>query len=294
MTFSALRRELISVFNSEAACVPEERDAKHYADAVICSRFGIDFSQLIMKADDIVPDKEINECVSMIRRVSAGEPVQYVCGEAPFYGKMFFVDRSVLIPRHDTEVLLKEVLDRASQICGNDNAAGNAKRLSILDLCTGSGILAVCIKSDLPGAKVYASDISEKALSVASKNALRHEADVSFILSDLFESFPQDDRFDIIVSNPPYVSNAEYDVLDSSVRCFEPSLALIGGEDGLDFYRSIVSNAPRYIKRGGWLCLEIGDTQAASVSGMLIRRGFKEVTVTRDIAGRDRVVCGKL
>ena len=164
-------------------------------------------------------------------------------------------------------------------------------------MCTGSGILAVSLALAFPGAEVTASDISEDALAVAARNAIDLGArGIRFVRSDCFgdqDAFGADGKFDLIVSNPPYVASGELPALPESVRSYEPAIALAGGEDGLDFYRGIATDGRSHLNAGGWLCFEIGDTQARAVKDILCSRGFYSIGVTRDIAGRDRVVCGK-
>ena len=246
---------------------------------------------MISCAEREVSEADAAVCLSMIRRVSAGEPVQYVCGKAQFAGREFVISRDVLIPRPDTEILLDEALKRAAAFA--ESRVGNSCMPEVLDMCTGSGILAVSIKAELPCASVSASDISSEALKIAALNAGKHGTDIEFYLSDLFSDIPVQKRFDIIVSNPPYVSDNEYDLLDASVKDHEPEIALRGGNDGADFYRRISSDSRERLKAGGWLCFEIGDTQAETVLNIMEKDGFKDLTVTRDIAGRDRVVYGR-
>ena len=194
-------------------------------------------------------------------------------------GLPFYVDENVLIPRQDTECLVEEVL-RVSD--GQD----------VLDLCTGSGCIGVSL-SVLGGChSVTASDISEKALRVAERNARANEAEISLIQSDLFASI--EGTFDIVVSNPPYIPVGEMEGLMPEVREHEPELALAAAEDGLLFYNSIIKEIRRFLREGGWLFFEIGSGQGEAVSGRMRQAGFSGVEIKKDLAGLDRIVCGRL
>ena len=218
--------------------------------------------------------------LALVGRRAAQEPVQYLTGHQEFMGLDFMVNESVLIPRLDTEVLVEKCLYWIKK-----------KQLqSTLDLCTGSGAIAVSLKalSDCP--HIVASDISEVALEVAKENAKRNQADVTFVHSDLFADITE--KFDMIVSNPPYIASAEVDRLDEQVKGHEPRLALDGKEDGLYFYRKIVKEAPKYLRDEGILIMEIGYDQGKSVPELMQAAGFAEIEVIKDLAGLDRIVFG--
>ena len=207
-------------------------------------------------------------------------PLQYIIGEQEFMGLTFKVNPSVLVPRQDTETLVEEAL----KLC-----KPNAR---VLDLCTGSGCIIISMMRNLPDIEAYAGDISKQALNVAKENAKTYQTAVNFEKSDLFEAFSG--KFDMIVSNPPYIPTHEIANLMPEVRDFEPTEALDGQEDGLYFYRKIVAGSVEYLKEGGWLLLEIGCEQAAAVTQMMSQFGFKEIAVLQDLAGLDRVVRGYL
>lgn len=206
-------------------------------------------------------------------------PLQHLTGMQEFMGYFFLVNGDVLIPRQDTELLVEKVLPL---LPGR----------KALDLCTGSGCIAVSLALMEKTASVDASDVSEGALSVARQNAKRNGANVHFVKSDLLEQIS--DSYDVIVSNPPYVASAVVDTLMPEVREFEPRIALDGGEDGLDFYRRIVRQAREHLRPGGMLWLEIGYDQGDSVPELLEREGYYEISLFRDYGGRNRVVCGTL
>ena len=213
------------------------------------------------------------------KRRAEGEPLQYITGSAPFYGRDFYVDKGVLIPRFDTETLIEAVLPRMR--CG----------MRVLDLCTGSGCIPVTLALEGPGeTEVTGSDISEAALRVARINESRLGAEVRFIISDLFLQISG--RYDIITANPPYIRSADIDRLDKEVRLYEPRTALDGSEDGLLFYRRIAGDAGAHLVPGGLLAFETGADQAEDVRAVMRDSGFCDLTVFKDLAGLDRVVLG--
>ncbi len=222
------------------------------------------------------------------RRVAAalkkrvrGTPLQHLLGEWPFFGYPFYVSKDVLIPRPETEVLAEEAL----------KAAEGKKTPKILDLCTGSGCLAVSLTISRPECRMTASDISQKALSVARKNSRRHklEKKVTFVRSDLFGAFRQSgDKWDIIVTNPPYIPSAEIRTLSREVRR-DPKLALDGGRSGLDLVEKILQDAPRYLEDGGTLLMEIGKGQSRTLG-----KKYPSVRFIKDHSGVERVLILKI
>lgn len=230
--------------------------------------------------------------LGLLDHVAAGEPVAYLIGYAPFLGREFEVTRDTLIPRRDTEELVKVVLEQ-------DGATPLPERPRILELGTGSGCVAITLALAWPEAEVIATDISAAALAVAGRNARRHGVDdrVTLVLGDLFEPIALHAAgrpFDLIVSNPPYIPAGKIDAMGRSVAANEPHLALDGGDDGLDFHRRIVAEAPRYLTPGGRIYLEHEADQ-----GQLARRigetseAFEEVRILKDSGGRDRVLAAR-
>ncbi len=209
-------------------------------------------------------------------------PLQHLTGCQEFMGLPFFVNRQVLIPRQDTEVLAEEALSRMR--------AGDR----VLDLCTGSGCILLSLLKLGPKAWGTGADQMEGALAVAEENARRLGASASFIKSDLFAGIADDQKFDMIVSNPPYIPTGEIGLLEDEVRLHEPREALDGGEDGLSFYRKIPPECAHRLKPGGWLLMEIGCGQAKQAVCLMQKAGFKDVLVKKDLAGLDRVVVGRL
>jgi release factor glutamine methyltransferase len=218
----------------------------------------------------------------MITRRAKREPLQYILGTQEFLGLEFVVTPAVLIPRHDTEVLVTEAVKRGSGC------------RSILDIGTGSGCVAVTVAKALPEAEVCTVDVSGEAIEVARGNAERNRVSVQFFQGSLFEPFAGK-RFDMVVSNPPYITSADLATLQQEVRDFEPEGALDGGGDGLDFYRRIAADAPAFLNPGGWLLFEVGAGQAGEVLELLKAGGFTNERFTQtDPAGIERVVGGRL
>lgn len=214
-----------------------------------------------------------------IEKLTKGIPLQHITHRQEFMKMDFFVDENVLIPRSDTEILVEEVIKIAQKY--------NSPR--ILDLCTGSGAIAISLKKFVPNADITAVDISEKALEIAQKNAEKLEAKINFVKSDLFDKL-DNKKFDIIVSNPPYIRKDEIKKLSEEVQK-EPKLALDGGEDGLDFYRIIAEQAINYLKTGSFLCFEIGYNQKNDVIKIIEdEQNYKNTYCKKDLYGNDRII----
>lgn len=207
-------------------------------------------------------------------------PVQHILGVQCFCGLDFIVTPDVLCPRLDTEVLIEEALKRIRPGSG------------ILDMCTGSGCIILTLLHFVKNCKGTGVDLSEKALAVAKQNAAKLGKECTFIQSDLFENI--EGRFDVIISNPPYIATKEIEALEPEVREHEPMMALDGKEDGLYFYRKIVSASVNYLNPEGWLLFEIGYDQGKALSEMMKSAGYCQVQVIKDLAGLDRVVIGKM
>lgn len=202
-------------------------------------------------------------------------PLQYIIGFAYFYNRKFLVDENVLIPRMDTEIIIQVLLDKKV----------NGK---ILDMCTGSGIIAITMDLET-NSQVVGADISKDALNIAKNNQQHLGSHVHWIQSDLFCNI--DNTFDFIISNPPYINKEDMDALDQYVKK-EPYSALFGGDDGLKFYREIINEAPKYLNDKGYICLEIGYNQGNAVIELL-KKSFHEIEIYQDIAGNDRVLIAR-
>lgn len=218
-----------------------------------------------------VSPKNIDKIEQLTKERLSGRPLWYCVGDTEFYGYKIKTDERALIPRCETEELVERALKRVDA------------KSEVLDLCTGSGAIAVAIQKK-SGAKVTATDISEEALSLAKENAAENGAGIEFLKSDLFGAL-EDRKFDVIVSNPPYIRSGEIERLQKEIREYEPRIALDGGEDGLDFYRRIAKDAAAHMKEGGRLYLECGEEQAADVAAM-----FEKAEIYKDLEGKDRIV----
>ena len=229
------------------------------------------------------PDKEIKEeeaarYLGYIEIRKSRIPLQHITKEQAFMGYPFYVDEHVLIPRQDTETLAEEALKVLKP------------GMEVLDLCTGSGCILISLMKMCEGLYGTGSDISEEALEVARKNACRLEVNATFIRSSLFEHISG--RYDLIVSNPPYIRTSVIQELQEEVRLHDPFIALDGKEDGLYFYREIIKAGGGYLKPGGYLMFEIGYDQGTEVASLMEKHGYRNIMVKKDLAGLDRVVSG--
>lgn len=250
---------------------------------------GVDRTRYYMDPEQILKSEKYRQFLSLTEQRARRIPLQHLTGVQWFMGLKFSVDENVLIPRQDTEVLVEEAL---KYLNGISEKAGNIR---ILDLCTGSGCILLSVLA-LGGQNLtgVGSDLSQKALDIAMKNAQKlniTENRAEFLQSDLFGKITG--TFQLILSNPPYIPTKEIPGLEAEVRLHDPLGALDGGEDGLEFYRRIVSEAGGYLEPGGALMLEIGYDQGGAVAFLLEEAGYKEVTVKQDLAGLDRVVTAR-
>ncbi len=229
-----------------------------------------------------VSAKEYREIMRACERRAKGEPLSNIFGFVEFYGLRFDVNKKVLSPRMETEILVEEAIKKINEF----------ELKNVLDLCTGSGAIAIAIKK-YTNARVYASDISKQALAIASNNARKNEVKIDFCQSDLFKSLKKGKKYDIIVSNPPYIKSGDLEKLDVEVKKYDPRLALDGGEDGLDFYRRIIEDSKSKLTKKGWLLFEVGQGQADIVSEMMQKSGFDNVQAVKDYNKIERVIYGR-
>lgn len=260
-------------------------NARGEARDIFCYEMGFSHTEIITRADELLPEERVREYFGLIQKRANGTPLQYITKVQEFMGLLFRLDENVLIPRQDTEVLADETIHWIK--------AQGIWDPKVLDLCTGSGILGITMAYTFPCAEVVMTDISPKALEVAAKNALFNETSDRCTLKqgNYFRAIDPEESFDVIISNPPYIASDEILRLTKDVRDHEPRLALDGGEDGLNAYRIIAMDAGQHLRKGGLLALEIGYDQGQSVPLLLERSGdFENIRVIRDLRQRDRVV----
>ncbi len=255
-------------------------NARLEAEWLLSAALDLDRVGLYVNFEKPLLPEELTAFRGMIGRRAKREPLQYILGTQEFMGLEFRVTPAVLIPRHDTETLVLEAMSRA----------GSAKR--VLDLGAGSGCIAVTLAKLLPTAQVTAVDCSAESLAIAAENAQRNNVTVRFFTGSLFEPLAGE-RYDLIVSNPPYIPTADLAGLQPEVREYEPRGALDGGADGLDFYRLIIPAAPSYLVSGGRLMVEVGIGQAEAVQELFAAAGFTEIFIASDPGNVQRVVGGR-
>jgi release factor glutamine methyltransferase len=262
------------------------KTARLDAELLLGEALGFDRIKLIVEAERPLAEGELGRYRELIKRRRNGEPIAYILGRREFFALPFRVDRRVLIPRPDTEVLVETALSgtRDRHLYGR-----------LLDLCTGSGCVAIAFAKDRPTWRVTAVDLSPEAAALARENARRAGVvhNVGVLEGDLFAPLPEGAQFELITANPPYIPSGDISGLDVDVRDFEPRLALDGGQDGLTVIRRLLSDAPRYLVPGGLIALEVGFDQAALVAPLFQEAGFVEVARAKDLAGVERVVSGR-
>lgn len=254
-----------------------------FSEILKCGRL-----DLYLERSRVLPLEQVSRIASALERRIKGEPLQYILGKTEFMGLEFKVSPDVLVPRPETEILVEKALEVCSRL------TVDSSQLNILDIGTGSGCIAVTLSKLLPKTKVTAIDISDKALEIAKQNAELNNVSVNFLKSDLFSSCQlPTTSYQLIVANPPYIPSQDIGKLQQEVQ-HEPKLALDGGQDGLDFYRRIIAQAPAYLKEGGLLLLEIGFGQTQAIGNILESSGkFKIMEVAKDYHNIDRVMTTK-
>ena len=244
----------------------------------------VDSIYIRINLDKSLTEEQEKYFLEMMKDRLNQRPIAYIIGNREFMGLDFFVKEGVLIPRPDTETLVEEII----------NICDNKKDLNILDIGTGSGAITISLAKYLKTSHVVSVDISDIALEIASKNAISNEVDdrIDFIKSDLFLNISKEEKFDIIVSNPPYIRKGDISGLDRQVKDFEPYNALEGGEDGLDFYRKITKESRGFFKQNGILAYEVGHDQAEDVIKIMEENGFEGIYTKCDLQGFKRAVIG--
>ena len=262
----------------------DERGASFLARNLLCHFTGKSMEKILTDMDQTASEELVLAMEDATKRILNDEPLAYILGEWEFYGLKLHVNPNVLIPRDDTCAVVQLAINQALFLPDGPR---------VLDLCTGSGCIGLAIASRVKDAKVTLADISKEAMAVAKRNVTDHKMGnrVSVVHVDALDAPPAFlGKFDMIVSNPPYITGQEMKELDRSVSEFEPHLALFGGEDGLDFYRAIAKNYAAALKPGGYLAFEYGDTHADDVCLILEENGYTVIERTRDFNDRERAV----
>jgi len=264
------------------------------ADTLLAYVLSCDKTVLYTKPDDIVDEAHFNRYNELIHRRASHVPLQYITRQVEFMSLDFIVDERVLIPRPETEILVETVIKKT------DNKLYHDRRITVIDIGTGSGNIAVSLAKNISNIKIYAGDISQEALVVANENVQRHDvADKIHLLhGNVFDAFNTDvkkEQVDFVVSNPPYVSKSESKNLEPELIDHEPLLALIGGEDGLCIYNQIIKDAAGWIKPGGYLIIEIGETQADSIIKLMQNElHYDEIEIIKDLQGKERIISARI
>lgn len=259
--------------------------AKLDVELAMCKILDVTRLYIHLNLDEEISKKNENRIEALLKQRRKGRPMAYIIGKKEFMGLDFFVKEGVLIPRPDTEVLVEDIIEQAKKI---DNPL-------IVDIGTGSGAISVSLTKYIKDSKVYSLDISDDALEIGQVNAKNNEVEdrITFLKSDVFSSLENEEiKFDIIVSNPPYIRKADIAGLEVDVKNYEPSLALDGGDDGLDFYRKITEDSIKFIKDNGILGYEVGYDQAEDVKKIMIQSGYGDIRILEDLASIQRVVIG--
>lgn len=263
-------------------------DAKVDSEALLCYMLKIDRGELFMIWSKRMEDSQCNSYFELIDSRAKRIPLQHITGVQQFMGYDFKVDKNVLIPRLDTELLVETVMDYANLFKG---------KISVLDLCCGSGAIGISLSKLCKNMKVICSDISDDAIKLTKENTKALKGNVTIKKGDMFEPFRGrlgNTKFDIIVSNPPYIESEVITTLEEEVRVHEPHLALDGGDDGLEFYRRILREAPKHMNKGGMLFLEIGHNQGELLAEKLAHMGqYTNIEVKKDYNNFDRVIICK-
>lgn len=259
-------------------------DPRHDSQLLLAEYFKISRMDLYLRFDQPVSKHELNDIREMLKRRAKHEPLQYIFGKADFYGLEFKVNREVLIPRMDTETLIETVL------AGIDE---DRLDLKLLDIGTGTGCIPISVLKNSSSVEAIGMDISEGAVALARENAVINEVEerVTFFVRDLFKDMKVKEKFDIVVSNPPYIASSEMDELDLEVKDYEPHTALSDNGDGLKFYERIAAILSEILIPGGLLCLEIGYLQGESVQKIFANL-LDEMVLIKDLSGKDRVIRG--
>ena len=263
------------------------------ADTLLCFVLSCDRTKLYTNPDKNISDADISKYKELICKRTNHVPLQYITHHVEFMSLDLVVDERVLIPRPETEILVETVLNKTH------NKQHSNKKVTIIDIGTGSGNIAVSLAKNLRNAEIYASDISQEALALAKENAQRHDVsdNIHLLHGDLFSAFisyAEKEHVDFIVSNPPYVSESEWKNLEPELRDHEPREALVAGKDGLCFYRQIIKGAADWLMPDGYLIIEIGETQADTIIKIMKNEmHYKEIEMIKDLQGKERIISAR-
>lgn len=254
------------------------------ASLLLCISLGIKKTEIYANPSKKLNSKEIKKFDHLLSRRLKREPIAYIAGEKEFYTRPFKVSTDVLIPRPETEILVEETIKFIK----------NRINPLVIDVGTGSGCIAVTICREVGDVSVIATDISPEALTVAQENSVRHcvQEKISFVCTDVFSALESSELFDVVVSNPPYVSDDDFVMLESDVKDYEPRLSLYAEKEGMYYIEGIVFESPRYLKPGGLCIIEIGAGQSERASILFEKAGFRDLSVIKDISGLKRVIKG--
>lgn len=278
MTFSDLEKQ----FSAELSDIYAKEEAAMLCFLSVQHRFNWTKASYLLNKQEVISDTDTTHFLDILSQLKTSKPIQYILGETDFYGRTFRVNPAVLIPRPETEELVKWVLE-----------TGSTKNISLLDIGTGSGCIAISLKIEIPEAEVVAIDLSADALALAQENASLHKAVVTFIEKDVLQMHPTDlaTTFDMVVSNPPYIALAEKDSMKANVLANEPHVALfVPNTNPLIFYERIAALAQAKLNLGGFLFFEINERFGKEVLALLVKKGFKHVELRQDLSRKDRMV----
>jgi len=278
-------KDIIKIFKDKGIVNPEKE-----AEILLSYSLEMSRSEIYLNSDKVLKDIEKTQLEKKIQKRIEKIPLQYITEHQEFMGMDFLIEKGVLIPRSETEILVEEVIKKLKNYKYSDN-------LEVADLGTGTGVIAISIAKFIDNITIYATDISKKSLQIALKNAQKHDCEdkIIFLHGDLFEPFIgriKKNSLDEIISNPPYIDSYDFRLLPPEIKDNEPKIALSGGIDGLDYYRKIIRKSPKYLKKNGFIALEVGVGQAKKVKELILKENnFKQdIEIINDYLGIERVV----
>lgn len=275
--------KVIKIFRNQLISIYPLTEINSFLEIILENELDFSKIDIIMKEDELISEQQVHNIFSIIDRLKKHEPIQYIIGKTWFYDLEFTVEKGVLIPRPETEELVNQMI--------KENMKSN--NLNVLDIGTGSGCIAISLKSNLPNSNIWAYDISDTALAIAKKNAKSNNCDINFVHQDILKTTNQIEniKFDIIVSNPPYVTKKEAEIMNKNVLDYEPHLALfVENSNPLLFYKAIANYAKLNLKSTGSLYFEINEAYGNNVYEILKILGYQKIVINKDLNGKDRFV----